>query len=252
MKITRIQGVSVGSTAGGSPSGPAGGDTGGTYPTPQVTGILGHPIAGTPADGDVIVYDAASGTWILEVPSPGGLDSVTDGVTTVSPATELTLREGGVEDGGSGDAILHVLTSRDGAQDDLSTVATSGSAQTLDPSTANVFDVTLTAACTISLGTTPSGQACAITVILRQDATGGRTVTWPGSVSWISGSAPILQTAASAVDVVTLFTVDGGTSWGGIAAGSGSGATLVPATVYDGSNWLPLVDGSGNCIMIPA
>ena len=97
--------------------------------------------------------------------------------------------------------------------DTLHTVSSSGSSLTVDYSTADVWDITLTAACTLTLASVTSGIPTTLTLILRQDATGGRTVTWPGSVSWMGGSEPLLQTAANAVDVITLVTVDGGTHW---------------------------------------
>ncbi len=37
--------------------------------------------------------------------------------------------------------------------------------------------------------------------------------TWPGSVTWLSGSAPVLQQAG--VDVLSFFSPDGGTTWYG-------------------------------------
>ena len=46
------------------------------------------------------------------------------------------------------------------------------------------------------------------TLVLRQDATGGRTVTWPTNVLWPGGNAPILTTAANSIDV-TDFLFDG-------------------------------------------
>lgn len=45
-------------------------------------------------------------------------------------------------------------------------------------------------------------------VMLAQDATGGRTVTWPSTVKWAGGVAPTLSTAAGKVDVFQ-FMFDG-------------------------------------------
>ena len=103
--------------------------------------------------------------------------------------------------------------------DTLNTVASSTSALTINFSTAPDWDITLTAACTFTLSGAPaSGTPAVLTLILRQDATGSRTVTWPGSVTWISGAVPTLHTAASSVDIVQLITVDGGTTWLGVQA----------------------------------
>ena len=54
-----------------------------------------------------------------------------------------------------------------------------------------------------------------------QDGTGGRTITWPGSVTWISGSAPTLSSAAGAIDFIVMF-YDGTTLYGYKAGSSGS------------------------------
>ena len=104
------------------------------------------------------------------------------------------------------------------------TNATSGATETLDLESGNVFDLTLTADCTITLSNPPaSGTSGSFTLILRQDGTGSRTVTWPASVDWASATAPTLTTDASAVDVLTFMTVDGGTIWLGFVAGQALG-----------------------------
>ena len=46
---------------------------------------------------------------------------------------------------------------------------------------------------------------------------GAYTITWPASVKWDGGSAPTFT--ASGVDIVTLITVDAGTTWYGSANG---------------------------------
>lgn len=47
----------------------AGGDLGGTLPGPTVVGIVGVPVTGSPSgDGDVLTYDAGSGSWVIGPP----------------------------------------------------------------------------------------------------------------------------------------------------------------------------------------
>ena len=104
------------------------------------------------------------------------------------------------------------------------TNATSGATETLDLESGNVFDLTLTANCTLTFSNPPaSGTSGSFTLILRQDGTGSRLATWPGSVDWASATAPTLTTDAAAVDVLTFMTVDGGTIWLGFVAGQALG-----------------------------
>ena len=42
-------------------------------------------------------------------------------------------------------------------------------------------------------------------LMLKQDATGTRTVTWNSAFKWSAASAPVLSTAANAVDVLSFF-----------------------------------------------
>lgn len=126
-----------------------------------------------------------------------------------------TYVDAGLAGGGGGTGFV---LADSGGEETVDTVATSGASQTIDAADGNVHDITLTAACTLTLSAVTSGKGNTLTLILRQDGTGGRLVTWPASISWLSGAAPLLQTAANGVDIITLFTVDGGTTWYGFAA----------------------------------
>ena len=89
-----------------------------------------------------------------------------------------------------------------------------GSTYAIDLSTANIFDLTLSANVTFSVTNPPaSGIAQGATIILRQDATGGRTVTFPSSFKTTDGIAAnsAISTGANRIDVFTIITVDGGT-----------------------------------------
>ena len=74
----------------------------------------------------------------------------------------------------------------------------------------SVYDETLTGAVTFTVSGFTVGAAQEITVILRQDATGGRVVTWPTAVKWSGGTAPTFVTTASTITVVHLVSDDGG------------------------------------------
>ncbi len=89
----------------------------------------------------------------------------------------------------------------------------SGSSIAIDLSNGNVQKLTLTANCTLSLASPSAGAMRSLTLLVFQDATGSRTITWPGSVSWGDAGPAILTLTASKMDIVSLFTVNGGTTW---------------------------------------
>lgn len=98
--------------------------------------------------------------------------------------------------------------------------AESGTDYAINLASGNIFELTLTDSCTLTFSNPPaSGKAGSVTLILHQDGTGNRTVTWPDSMTWAGGTAPTLSTAANAIDVIQLFTTDGGTTWRGFLAG---------------------------------
>lgn len=108
-----------------------------------------------------------------------------------------------------------------GAADTLKTTAASGSALTLDFTQGTVQDVTLTAATvTLTISGATAGTPASMTVLLRQDATGSRVISWPAAIKWAAGTPPTLSTAASKVDVVSLITNDGGTTIYGFLGGT--------------------------------
>lgn len=79
----------------------------------------------------------------------------------------------------------------------------SGTADTIDWKLSNKQKSTLTGNVTYTF-TAPSGP-CNLILKLVQDATGSRTVTWPASVKWPSGTAPTLTTTASRVDIISFY-----------------------------------------------
>lgn len=71
-----------------------------------------------------------------------------------------------------------------------------------------------------------------VELYLKQDATGSRTVTWPGNVLWENGSAPSLTPNPNAIDKVFLrYHVPTATWWGTYNLNISSGAS--PGTIPD-------------------
>lgn len=101
--------------------------------------------------------------------------------------------------------------------EEVNVVATSGTAQTIpSPASKSISNITLTGNCALTFPTPVAGQS--LTVCLKQDATGSRTVTWGSSVIWPGGTAPTLTTTALAQDIFTFVCLDG-TNWMGFTSG---------------------------------
>lgn len=105
-------------------------------------------------------------------------------------------------------------------------VGNSGSSLTITANTSGCAKlITLNSNCTFALAGAVASEKCELELVLTQDGTGGRSVTWPGSVSWAGGAEPSLSVAAGAVDRVVLTSYDGGTNWYGYLVGSGGGSS---------------------------
>lgn len=105
----------------------------------------------------------------------------------------------------------------------------SGASVTIEPEDGNVAKVELdTDPVAISLGTTGlvAGQAHSVSIWLKQDGTGARTVDWSlNTIYWPEtespATGPTLSLDPGRTDIITLYTLDGGTSWFGMLAAKG-------------------------------
>jgi hypothetical protein len=93
--------------------------------------------------------------------------------------------------------------------------ANTSTAYTIAISGGTVQILTLTGNCTFTFPTATAGKS--FTLLLKQDGTGSRTVTWPAAVKWPGGTAPTITSTASKLDKY-VFTADG-TNWYGSNAG---------------------------------
>lgn len=59
------------------------------------------------------------------------------------------------------------------------------------------------------------------TLLLRQDATGSRTITWPSvpSIIWAGGTAPTITSTANRTDIISFIASPDGTRWWGMVSG---------------------------------
>lgn len=121
--------------------------------------------------------------------------------------------------------------------EDVKTVAASGAAQTIKLDEGTIWGITLTANCTLTLPTPEAGKSFAL--LLAQDGSGGRIVTWPASTRWSGGVYPLLSTAKESVDVIYFECTDG-EHWLGFPAGyamaAGGSAATIPSVVQTALN----------------
>jgi hypothetical protein len=143
------------------------------------------------------------------------------GVPDTSTAGEEAVVDHGDLTGLGDDDHPQYLRTDGGEKHTINVVAAAGATETLSLASGNVHDVTLTADCTVTLAGATNGVGCYMYVLLRQGSGAPWEVTWPGSVEWIGGAAPVLEMDEDAWNWVTLFTMDGGTVWFGDGGGGG-------------------------------
>jgi len=148
------------------------------------------------ADNSVKLGRAGTGalTW-------NGAFSVTGGLTTLS--ANLVMANNNITN--------PTLTGY--TESEISNTAVTGT-YSLNCVASNFWDLTLTGNTTISPTGVPSAtKMWAGTIAAKQDATGGRTITWPTGSKYPGGVVPPATTTANAIDIWSLMTYDGGTSW---------------------------------------
>ena len=92
--------------------------------------------------------------------------------------------------------------------------ANTSTAITVSLSNGTVQILTLTGNCTLTMPTAGAGKS--FIILLRQDATGSRSITW-STVNWAGGTAPTITSTASKQDIFSFFS--DGTSWYGSVIG---------------------------------
>ena len=97
---------------------------------------------------------------------------------------------------------------------ETSYTANSSTAITLALTNGTVQIITLTGNATITMPTATAGKS--FVLLLKQDGTGSRTVTW-STVKWTGGTAPTITSTASKQDIFSFFA--DGTNWYGVTVG---------------------------------
>ena len=151
--------------------------------------IYGNSTTVTPESNDWIVCVVAFGT----ATNVGSVD-VANVMSAIERLQSLALlKSGGTLTG----AVVEKIS------------ALSGTSVTLDLKTSNNFTHTATANTTFIV-TANTGTSFQLGTLVLTNA-GNYTITWPSSFKWADNTPPTLNT--SGIDVITFFTIDGGTKY---------------------------------------
>jgi hypothetical protein len=186
------------------------------------------PIAsgGTGSTSSTYVNLASNVTGTLPAANGGtGITSLGAGVATwLGTPSSANLASAVTDETGTGALVFATAASLSAPQftayqETCTTVGTvSGATYNIDLSLSNIFDITLGNNVTFTFTNPPaSGTSKSATIILRQDGTGNRLATFTNA-NFTDGVAPILSTGANQIDVLTFFTLNGGSFWFGTFA----------------------------------
>jgi hypothetical protein len=171
-----------------------------TSPT-LVTPVLGTPTSVTLTNGTGLpISTGVSGLGTGVATALASNANATGGVTTVDGTATLTNK-----------TLTNPTVTN--YTETLYTANTS-TAITVSLSNGTVQQLTLTGNATITMPTAVAGKS--FVIMLKQDGTGSRTVTWT-TVVWPGGTAPTITSTASKQDIYSFFS--DGTNWYGITAG---------------------------------
>ena len=119
---------------------------------------------------------------------------------------------------GAGTDIVTVSTNKvaygKGVSEEAVTVTQSSGNVTLDLAQGNFFEFTLTENVTgwTFSNLASSGTASSWIIKITQHASSAKTVAYPAAVKWSGGYDHVMSTGTGSIDIVSMFTIDGGTT----------------------------------------
>lgn len=167
---------------------------------------------------NVLAYDSNLQGFVTAFTLPtsdGTADQIikTNGSGTLSFTTAAT---GDVTTGGTQTLTNKTIEAgvfTNGYTEEVNTANTS-TAYTISLANGSFQILTLTGSATITMPTATAGKS--FILLLKQDGTGSRTVTW-STVKWPGGTAPTITSTASKQDIFSFFA--DGTNWYGTTVG---------------------------------
>jgi len=179
-------------------------------------------------DGSAIFWSVASGAGNVIGPTSATKYMIpvyasTNGKIITSSmwaiANSSTMESGGRFDGKNN---LIASTQIQGYRETVVSVVASagGPSVNIDLSLANVFDLYLAANASVQFvnALAGAGKATPVTMRIRQDATGGRTVSYINTMLWTYGSVIAVTASANAIDLNTYITFNSSTFMAMVAA----------------------------------
>jgi hypothetical protein len=211
-----------------------------------VTGTLpaangGTSITTTPTNGQLLI---GNGTGYTLATLTGTADqiTVTNGAGSITLSTPQSLATTSTPQFariglGTGAGATAVVTTTGQFNLGLFDDGSCGAADTVDWNAGQIHKSTLTAAtCTYTFSNPIAGATYKF--LVAQDATGGRLVSWPASVVWTGGAAPVLSATPLATDWCE-FLYDG-TNYYGTCAIAVGGQILTQTTILTNAQILAL------------
>ena len=133
-------------------------------------------------------------------------------IKPASASDDLKLQDG------AGADIVTVSTNKvaygKGISEEAVTVTQSSGTVTLDLAQGNFFEFTLTENVTgwTFSNLASSGTASSWIIKITQHASSAKTVAYPSAIKWAGGTDHVMSTATGSIDIVSMFTIDGGTT----------------------------------------